>query len=1419
MKKALFFLIFLGFIAFPLLSKPKKAPKRLEWVDNLDYGPFIATCLSENQEDTDPILKGLVVSIGEGRSHQIAYDTALLQMTGAWKGKVFLQGTPWNGTHGSNPTVEGETIFWSKKQPGWSYKGSSEDTRAVPYGTLAKEQGRYKGIYRNGDKVVLHFNIEGQDVYESPELIEGSVIARHFYIPNTGKGLTLLLTDIDEKVGVSKNEISKTLNLGNNGGLDFISEGLGRKLVKLPAGKKDYRISFYFSSNDASLSLNKKTPHLEDHFKGGPAHWPKTVTLKGKVSDEKDAYVVDEIPIPETNPYNVVFRSGGFDFFSDGKSAAFCTWNGDVWICSGIDDDLQNLTWRRYASGLFETIGVKIVDDVVYVSGKDQITRLYDLNGDGEADQYECFNNDIMITQNFHEFTFGLQTDKAGNFYVAKAGPVKRGGRGFEATHSNHGVVFKVSKDGQSSEVYASGLRAPGGLGIGPNGEVTTGENEGTYVPACKINWVTKGSFHGVIHPGNGKTEEEGYDLPLCWLPMWADNSGGGQVWVPDDRWGPFKGELFHLSYGQSTLFKVMKERVDGQIQGGVSRIPLSLVSSAMRARFNKRDGQLYLLGFQGWQTNAAKLCGFQRVRYTGNDLFIPSDLETTSTGVKFTFTEKIDPETALNPGSYKVSRFNYLYCSQYGSGTFSLSASEEVIQRGRESESKRFMSVKDLVFVKSVSLMDDGYSIHLELDDMQKANQIEYEFKLKSAKGKSYSDRVYQTVHHVPETTISKAAIVASKTFKEKKIDWSEYNQGLVTTYTQNEKVVDRSVVRTVGNRLTKNELPALGMAQEPYILEYEGYIHIKEVGSFQLLLDDPSRMLPDIQIGATTIRYITPSYRPKPNQLLPVMSLPLGLHKFKISKLSMTPEKDYAFKLKWQWEGKALEPISPELFFHKPTPELKESLALRKGRELVGSKQCTACHTTDLENNKGMPELWERAPNLNNVGSRLNESWMQEWLLSPKALRHSANMPSLFKGDKQAAANVAAYLSTLGEKSGHLGLGSDKIKNGGALFNDLGCIACHSSPNKLKQVEGRLSLGMISSKYQPKALVDFLLKPEANHKDTRMPNFALSRKEAESLAVFLMAESSKVQTIQGGLKGQPAEGKKLVSKMGCANCHQLDQTSKVNAPKLASLGGSSANCKQVDYTLSKDETDSIKLALGNVKSFNQHIKTESAQRAIERLNCAACHTRDNASDLWSKFANETSQWKVEHAHRGHLAQDRPSLTHAGEKLNADYMKKLLKGELPYNARPWLLAKMPSFPSRADRIVSGVTAQHGMRMAKQKVKSSPEGVKTGHQLVGTQGFACIVCHGVSKDKPLAAFEVEGVNLSYVADRLTPSYYERWMLDPTRIDPRTKMPRYSTDNAKTSLNHIHGGDAREQFEAIWQYLQKGLNMKKPVGIP
>ena len=129
--------------------------------------------------------------------------------------------------------------------------------------------------------------------------------------------------------------------------------------------------------------------------------------------------------------------------------------------------------------------------------------------------------------------------------------------------------MFKVSKDGSKFEVVARGFRAPNGMGVGPHGELTCGDNEGTWTPMCPLNWIKPGGFYGVPDFANRPTKPTIRDNPLCWFPKDIDNSNGGQVWITGDKFGPLSGQLLHSSYGTCQLFVVLKEEVGGADAGG----------------------------------------------------------------------------------------------------------------------------------------------------------------------------------------------------------------------------------------------------------------------------------------------------------------------------------------------------------------------------------------------------------------------------------------------------------------------------------------------------------------------------------------------------------------------------------------------------------------------------------------------------------------------------------------------------------------------------------------------------------------------------------------------------------------------------------------------------------------------------------
>ena len=728
--------------------------------------PYTTACIGAKFPEKNKANKGMALIVGDAAF--MCFDTDLLRFTAGWVadakgGYINDKGVTFNGSHGGHPEIIGEQKFGSRPMPGWAdATGSFKDVRPEPFGPLPKSWARWNGHYIVGNQVVLSYSILGTPILDQPGSVENNgqtAFTRTLKFAAAKSELIALICEADGPPG--KMENGRAVIEGANGvtivGLNGAPAGakleLGdgnRVVLKIAKGTAATLNVIIWKGEKADQdkfgALAGGKPAIADFAKGGPAHWPDPVLTQGVLESSKTpdgAFVTDVLTAPDKNPWKRRVRFGGMDFFADGKRAALSTWDGDIWIVSGIDETLANLSWRRFASGGFETLGLKIVNDVIYTSGRDQITRYHDLNKDGEADFYENFNNEITSSPGFHEFVFDLHTDREGNFYTAKAGPVRGGGSGFGGGGGNGdisahaGCVLKISKDGSKLEVYATGVRAPNGMGVGPDGQVTTGDNEGTWVPTCPVNWVKPGSFLGVETLAH-EISAGSFKQPLMWLSKGWDNSGGGQTWVTSDKWGPFKGELLHCSYGQSSLYLIMKQEVGGQMQGGAVKIPVKFTSSAMRPRFNPVDGQLYNAGLRGWQSNAAKETGFDRVRFTGKTVQSISGLNVTKAGVQLTFTQPLDKSSAEDVQNYSGERWNYKRTSSYGSPEVSV---DDPNKKGH-----------DKLEIKSATLSADGKTVTLNITDLKPAMQqlITYN-KLKSKEGAEISQRVLHTINAIP--------------------------------------------------------------------------------------------------------------------------------------------------------------------------------------------------------------------------------------------------------------------------------------------------------------------------------------------------------------------------------------------------------------------------------------------------------------------------------------------------------------------------------------------------------------------------------------------------------------------------------------------------------------------------------------------
>jgi hypothetical protein len=683
----------------------------------MDYGPCLACTVDlpdlkkkkGDEAGSNVVLRALAVKLEHHVT--ICYDLDTLAVAAAWTGGFLdlSKSTHENSKGAMAPQVPWPLLFMNINSPGWADKGGKiGDPRPLKLGPLPAPWLRYHGHYLYGDKVILKYQVHGCQVLE----MAGA--------ENHGNRIWLTRT---LEVAPSDKELELLIVGDRNDKVD--QPAFEDHWLVMPPHKQPQVFKYLIGKDDngALEVIRKPADPLTPLLGGGPRRWGQSLPTEGTLAkdDGNYPYVVDTLTLPFDNPFKSWMRTAAHDFFSDGRLAV-STLSGDVWIVDRIDKDLKQLRWTRFATGLYEPLGLKIVNDVVYVLGRDRITRLHDLNKDGEADFYESFWADGNVAPSFHAFSFDLQTDKAGNFYFVKSG------RRVEKQRPGHGALIKVWPDGKTSEIVATGFRHPNGMGIGPGDEIVVSDNQGEWVPSSKVSLIKPGGFYG--YPRQGEPTPKTYETPLFWLPMSVDNSSGGQCWA-GDQWGPLSGKLLHTSYGTCSLMYVLTQKVGAGHNAAVVPMPLEFRSGIMRARVNPKDGQVYVVGLRGWQTRAQDVGCVQRVRYTGAKVPLVTAVTASKDAIQLQLTEPASKWVV------HLDQWNYIWSRHYGSPQMSPS---EPTKAGH-----------DPVGIKDIVVPAPGKSLRLDLERaLERVHQLRIRLELEDAGGREVRPTIYMTVNTI---------------------------------------------------------------------------------------------------------------------------------------------------------------------------------------------------------------------------------------------------------------------------------------------------------------------------------------------------------------------------------------------------------------------------------------------------------------------------------------------------------------------------------------------------------------------------------------------------------------------------------------------------------------------------------------------
>ena len=472
--------------------------------------------------------------------------------------------------------------------------------------------------------------------------------------------------------------------------------------------------------------------------------------LWGQVSKvENDYYKLVTIPIPE----DISLEVGGLDVLPDGQLAV-ATRRGDIWLIKNpYMVGPARPTFKRFAHGLHEALGVAYHNGAIYTAQRSELTRLKDLDGDGRADKYETVYT-WPLEGNYHEYSFGPLFRNDSTMVVT----LNLGWVGYGASLSKwRGWMLEITPDGNMTP-YATGMRSPAGFGLNMDGEVFYGENQGDWIGSGYITHVERGDFVGnpaglrwTDLPGSPlKLKPEGVPdtglpmmevaadvpelkLPAVWLPhsilgistsdILADTTKGG--------FGPFEGQLFVGDQGQSNVTRIFLEKVNGVYQGAAFPFREGFSSGVLRMVWGK-DGSMFVgMTSRGWGSTGPAPYGLQRLEWTGLTPFEVQSIEARSDGFELTFTKPVNREIAADPSSYHITGFTYKYHSTYGSPIVN----------------------QETGVVRGVQVSEDGMSARIAVDGLRKG--YIHELKLTSMRSSEdeslLHDVAYYTLNEIP--------------------------------------------------------------------------------------------------------------------------------------------------------------------------------------------------------------------------------------------------------------------------------------------------------------------------------------------------------------------------------------------------------------------------------------------------------------------------------------------------------------------------------------------------------------------------------------------------------------------------------------------------------------------------------------------
>ena len=467
-------------------------------------------------------------------------------------------------------------------------------------------------------------------------------------------------------------------------------------------------------------------------------------------------------------PRDLALEVSGLSALDDDRLAVAIR-KGEVWILSGVyDDPPENVAYHRFANGLHEPLGLLKRGDALLTVQRAELTSLRDTDADGTTDEYLTLADGWGVTGHYHEYAYGPKLDRDGNLWLTLNIGLGLKGDQLRRTVTNEtlgysqgkwrGWGLKLTPDGKLEPVCA-GMRSPSGIGVNRAGDAFYTDQQGNWVPTGSLHHMRKGAFfhhaealasmdlpgspiEGITEVPNGLPYPEAITRlphlvpPAVWFPYKKAGQSATDVMLldADGRFGPFDGQFLVGEFTLAAINRVFLEKVGGEYQGAVFPFRRGLSSAVLRLE-QGTDGSVFAgLTNRGWSSLGAASYGLERLVWTGRTPFEIAEMRALPDGFELVFTQPVDSRTAVDPTSYAMSGYTYLYHATYGS--------DEIRKRTPT--------------IRSATVSDDGTRVRLVVDGLRELYVHELVAKgVRSAEGEPLlHPEAYYTLNRIPSAT-----------------------------------------------------------------------------------------------------------------------------------------------------------------------------------------------------------------------------------------------------------------------------------------------------------------------------------------------------------------------------------------------------------------------------------------------------------------------------------------------------------------------------------------------------------------------------------------------------------------------------------------------------------------------------------------